>query len=282
MFAPAGDFNGDGFDDIAVGNPEAEFSGISNGGEAYLIFGTPSFATGDFSANGELGPDDLDLLVQAILDGQYRGAYDLTGDNVVDHGDLQFWVESLRGTRWGDTNLDLQVDATDLNAWTANQFRATGLWSQGDWNADGVTDVSDFNLWYSNRFLGTEIASSKGEAATATRRTPRSPLAQGSEERVVDHVFAQPILSLTTLSRRAILRPAAFDVSEFRHEATTHLSATKFVWENGRRRVVLGCSLLDVESISWIAHLRHVKEIMDGIPSHITVPAGFRNIGPGR
>ena len=57
----------------------------------------------------------------------------------------------LRLTRYGDANLDGQVNLQDFNRLASN-FGATGtgLWSQGDFNYDGNVNLQDFNRLASN------------------------------------------------------------------------------------------------------------------------------------
>src|SRR5437867_2137100 len=71
--ASAGDFNGDGFDDIVVGAP---FVGATDAGAAYVFFGGPSMdAVADLTINGT-GSDSLGWSV--------AGAGDINGDGFDD------------------------------------------------------------------------------------------------------------------------------------------------------------------------------------------------------
>jgi hypothetical protein len=56
----------------------------------------------------------------------------------------------VRGTRYGDANLDGTVNLSDFNALASN-FGTTGkVWTQGDFNYDGTVNLSDFNLLAGN------------------------------------------------------------------------------------------------------------------------------------
>ena len=65
--------------------------------------------TGDHDASGQLDVADLDLQAIAIAGGQNPLAYDLTGDELVNFADRQFWVDTLKQTWIGDANLDGEV-----------------------------------------------------------------------------------------------------------------------------------------------------------------------------
>ena len=52
----AGDFNGDGFDDLIVGAPHADPNGNTDAGSAYVIFGKASGSMAQPSLNGSIVP----------------------------------------------------------------------------------------------------------------------------------------------------------------------------------------------------------------------------------
>jgi hypothetical protein len=57
----------------------------------------------------------------------------------------------VRFTRYGDTNLDQQVNLQDFNRLAANFGLSSGAdWSMGDFNYDGLINLSDFNLLAAN------------------------------------------------------------------------------------------------------------------------------------
>jgi hypothetical protein len=55
----------------------------------------------------------------------------------------------LRFTRYGDANLDGQVNLQDFNRLAAN-FGTGGAWSEGDFNYDGTVNLQDFNRLAAN------------------------------------------------------------------------------------------------------------------------------------
>jgi len=84
--AGAGDVNGDGYDDVIIGAPEAH----QTLGEAYIVFGhAPSPCAGDISGDGLTNSADFNMLAshfgEAVL--PYTNG-DLTGDGLVNSADF--------------------------------------------------------------------------------------------------------------------------------------------------------------------------------------------------
>jgi hypothetical protein len=99
-----------------------------------------------------LDVDDADQLVSAIAADSADLLFDVSGDTVVDDGDLTRWRaiaarENGFSTPFllGDANLDGTVNASDLNALAQNWLSAANTWQSGDFNADGVINVGDLN-----------------------------------------------------------------------------------------------------------------------------------------
>jgi hypothetical protein len=55
----------------------------------------------------------------------------------------------LRFTRYGDANVDGQVNLADFNRLASN-FGGNGNWIEGDFNYDGIINLSDFNRLAAN------------------------------------------------------------------------------------------------------------------------------------
>ena len=129
----------------------------------YSFFGLAATTTnGDFNSDGSWNCRDVDALVADIAAANHNPDFDLTGDGLVDHADLDEWL-LLGGAnhaaatggnpfRYGDANLDGVVDVSDFNLWNTNKFTANPAWCAGDFTADGMVDVADFNLWTTNKF----------------------------------------------------------------------------------------------------------------------------------
>lgn len=109
-----------------------------------LVF-VSSGEIGDFNGNGLLDAADIDELT-ANLGGASK--YDLNGDQVVDGLDREFWVNDIKKTYFGDANLDLEFNSSDLvEIFQAGQYEddtdGNSTWATGDWNGDGDFDSGD-------------------------------------------------------------------------------------------------------------------------------------------
>ena len=106
-------------------------------------------AAADLDHDGHLDADDIDLLGAAIRAADpATSAHDLTGDRWLDETDLEFLVEGLLKTRFGDANLDGLFDSSDLiKVFQAGEYedQQTGNsgWQEGDWDGDGDFTSSD-------------------------------------------------------------------------------------------------------------------------------------------
>ena len=115
-----------------------------------LFLGPPD-ATCDFDGNQACTVEDMNLLLyQGLINGDSQ--YDLDGSGSVDAGDVDAWL-SIAGQEnlgvdyvRGDTDLDGDVDAADLNNLGQNwrQMNATS-WDQGDFDGNQVVDAGDLN-----------------------------------------------------------------------------------------------------------------------------------------
>ena len=106
---------------------------------------------GDLNSNGKLDEGDLDALAKAIRGGLTQRMLDLNYDQRVDENDRRTWVEELKQTYWGDSNLDGQFDSSDIVlVFQAGQYE-DGLpgnsgWASGDWSGDAEFDSGDLVL----------------------------------------------------------------------------------------------------------------------------------------
>jgi hypothetical protein len=104
---------------------------------------------GDFNGNGTLDAEDIDLLSADVRSGLNTPKFDVTGDKLVNQGDRETWVNSLRKTYFGDSNLDGEFSSADfVSVFTAGQYEdavaGNSTWATGDWNGDGDFTSSDF------------------------------------------------------------------------------------------------------------------------------------------
>ena len=126
---------------------------------------------GDFNLDNVVDATDIDLLFDAIDVSSSNTAFDVDGSESVDLGDIDYLVQNIFRTNYGDANLDGLVDGVDFGIWMTNKFQIGEYsWSQGNFNGADAVDGSDFNIWNENRFLTLAAA----EASVG--RVPRSPL----------------------------------------------------------------------------------------------------------
>ena len=110
-----------------------------------LAGGTPQLP-GDYNWNGQLDAGDLDLQAGAIAGGLHPKEFDLNGDDLVDFADRLAWVNDLKNTWIGDSNMDLQFNSGDMVQVFVRGKYETGEdagWEDGDWNGDMKFGSSD-------------------------------------------------------------------------------------------------------------------------------------------
>jgi hypothetical protein len=112
---------------------------------------------GDFNNNGVLDGGDIDLLSDEVRKLTPNAAFDLTAGADVNAADRTYWVESLAGTFFGDTNLDKTVGFTDFLPLSANYLRE-GTWSTGDFTGDRFVGFDDFLQLASNYLKTAAVA----------------------------------------------------------------------------------------------------------------------------
>jgi hypothetical protein len=117
-----------------------------------LIF-APVSTLGDFNADGAFDKQDLDRLVMEVAAGGDDSQFDMNADGVVDKVDVEQWLTDGAAANglespylWGDSNLDLKVDAMDLNNMAVNWQGSPNSWMGGDFDGSGSVDAGDLNL----------------------------------------------------------------------------------------------------------------------------------------
>jgi len=130
---------------------------------------------GDFNADGKLGIDDLDALSGAVRSGSNPASYDVTGDKLVNQDDRLKWVNELKNTWVGDTNLDGEFNPSDfILVFQAGQFEdstpGNSTWSTGDWDGNGDFTTTDFVLAFQGG--GYQMGQRPGGPAAAVAAVP--------------------------------------------------------------------------------------------------------------
>ena len=138
-------------------------------------------------SNGNLNYDslidakDIDLLYAKI--GSTDLAFDLTGDDMVDQDDVDELVLNIMNRRYGDADLDADVDIVDFNAAALhfdpldqNPFNG---WTQGNFDGDRDVDISDIMRLVRN-FAPLGYASPRGATLAVTPVVQSQPRADGA------------------------------------------------------------------------------------------------------
>ena len=101
---------------------------------------------GDFNGDSTVDDTDIDLLFAAIVEGGDDLHYDLDGSGSTTMADVTLLVYAVLGTKFGDNDLDQDIDTGDLTTAIVNFTSAGGsgkTWSQGDTDGDGDVDTGD-------------------------------------------------------------------------------------------------------------------------------------------
>src|SRR5439155_11241023 len=115
----------------------------------------PSSVT--LNGTGKFDLTNNELIIPSTTETAVRGQ--ISGGNIVTTtaglgvGSLALTASTIetRATLLGDTNLDGNVDVTDLGNLASSYGATTGaLWVQGDTNYDGAVDVTDLGNLASN------------------------------------------------------------------------------------------------------------------------------------
>ncbi|MCA9201368.1 MAG: hypothetical protein KDA87_27710, partial [Planctomycetales bacterium] len=119
------------------------------GQDNYTLTYNASSVAGDFNNDGVLTAADIDLLSAEIRGATNPPDFDLNSDGSVNDADHAMWVNDLRGTYYGDANLDGEFNSGDfVEVFTAGQYEdgiaGNSTWASGDWNGDGDFDSGDF------------------------------------------------------------------------------------------------------------------------------------------
>ena len=106
-------------------------------------------SSGDIDGDGLLMANDIDILTMGILDGNEGLPFDINADGFVDDMDRTVWVIELKGTYFGDANLDGEFNSGDfVDLFKAGEYEDdiedNSGWATGDWNGDRDFDSSDF------------------------------------------------------------------------------------------------------------------------------------------
>lgn len=115
----------------------------------YRDFITQHYVHGDLDDDTLLTVIDLESLTLAVRTNSSELRFDFDRNGKIDQDDRTAWVEQIKQTYFGDSNLDGEFSTQDLVVvFTAGQYEdnivGNSTWATGDWNGDGEFDSSDF------------------------------------------------------------------------------------------------------------------------------------------
>jgi hypothetical protein len=137
---------------VVVNEDDPVTSGILFGNYGRIIDPPEDWMLADLDRDGRLTEADITLLALAIREGTSEtGARDLSGDGQLDQLDLEYLVQDLLNTNFGDANMDGQFNSADLvQVFQMGEYEdpleGNSTWADGDWNGDGEFNSSDLVL----------------------------------------------------------------------------------------------------------------------------------------
>lgn len=100
---------------------------------------------GDFTNDGTIDADDIDMLFREVTSGTHESEFDLNQDAYVDKADVDELVQNILHTQLGDANLDRRVNTDDFMTLAQNFGLPQDVgWKTGDFDGDGVVSFRDF------------------------------------------------------------------------------------------------------------------------------------------
>ena len=131
---------------------------------------------GDVNHDGVVNAADIDAVYQHFgqpANSQWKIVDD---DNVVGQEDVDYLVQTILHTAYGDANLDCKVDFYDFQQVLYHWCQQGAGWAGGDFNGDGVVDYGDFQFLLDNwnptgTGLGPALATNSPSATPALSST---------------------------------------------------------------------------------------------------------------
>ncbi len=143
----AGDLNGDGYNDLLIGAPQADDDDEEAAGETYLVYGGPTFnATVDLAEiDGTNGIRILGINAGDLSGRALSNAGDINGDGLDDMIIGAQGANNEAGESYvifGSTNLPATLELGNLNG--TNGFTISGI-NAGDLSGRSVSNAGDIN-----------------------------------------------------------------------------------------------------------------------------------------
>jgi hypothetical protein len=144
-------------------------SGSTTGYDLYLWISARSAVagqaiTGDLNYDNVIDVHDIDLLYVGLniindagsssYEVSLRPLYDLNSDGLANEEDMDYLIEVILDTAYGDANLDGYVNFWDFVSVNNNYNSFVFSWGMGDFNGDGIVDQLDYAIMMENWQFG--------------------------------------------------------------------------------------------------------------------------------
>ena len=125
---------------------DADGSSLGQTAQLFFEFGPRSSMLGDFNDDGVLDAIDIDRLSSEVRAETNNLDFDVNDDGLVNADDRRVWVNDLRLTYFGDSDLNGAFDEQDIvTAFIAGKYLESDAgWAEGDWDGDLRFDEQDF------------------------------------------------------------------------------------------------------------------------------------------
>lgn len=132
-----------------VGAERGGVDGVASG--VVYVFDIRFETLADVNADGSANAIDMDLISAGVRSASTDAKLDINHDGRVDATDRVVWIEALKHSYFGDSNLDGVFNSGDLvTVFQVGQYEdsATGNsgWGQGDWDGNGDFSSGDLVL----------------------------------------------------------------------------------------------------------------------------------------
>ena len=166
--------------------------------------------------DSQVDAGDIDLIFANF--GSLYATYDLDRDSDTDQGDVDELVLNVIGTRYGDANLDHDVDFSDFRRLTTHfdplAKNPNNGWSQGNFNGDQTIDITDFNLLAANFApldLGAAITDSGDGSILSPQLNPMRTTSSSSSSPSGDRSLATHVSVMHATDTNAETQAATVD-----------------------------------------------------------------------
>jgi hypothetical protein len=108
----------------------------------------PFGQNGDYAYQPVWGQDKIVFAKQALTEKYSLTRSDTDSEDLLDSADIDYLVENILGTQYGDLDLDGDKDATDLATLQGNIGMTSGAgWADGDLDGDDDVDSDDLAIF---------------------------------------------------------------------------------------------------------------------------------------